>query len=153
MPVPECVMQKRFPASGESHISNTLRVSILGARLSEDKHDNLRRNHSEEYGYRIDGCVCYRRLIPFDCGVGEIEGNRVCHASAEHSDILGVVGLEDSGCSESDNQHRHDGQGGADKNPFQSLQGEYGLEESGSGTQPQPCQIDCRSIRLALWLM
>ena len=60
-------MQKRFPAAGESHISNALRVSILGARLSEDKHDNLRRNHSEEYGYRIDGCVCYWRLIPFDC--------------------------------------------------------------------------------------
>ena len=31
VPVPECVMQKRFPAAGESRIHNALRVSGLGA--------------------------------------------------------------------------------------------------------------------------
>ena len=34
VPVPECVMQKRFPAEGESHIHNALRVSGLGARTT-----------------------------------------------------------------------------------------------------------------------
>ena len=34
--VPECVMQKRFPAAGESHIHNALRVSRLGGRKKRD---------------------------------------------------------------------------------------------------------------------
>ena len=32
VPVPECVMQKRFPAAGESYIHNALRISGLGGR-------------------------------------------------------------------------------------------------------------------------
>ena len=34
--VPECVMQKRFPTAGESHICNTLRVRGLGVREKRD---------------------------------------------------------------------------------------------------------------------
>ena len=36
VPVSECVMQKRFPAAGESRIHNTLRVSGLGARIANN---------------------------------------------------------------------------------------------------------------------